>query len=91
MFRPQAETGRWVTLGAYLTLALALIPLVGLALASQAEPPLFGSPPMSAGTIFQSLAENTCLSFGCVSLLFGHGYLVGLVRYAVQLSRAQTR
>ena len=62
MFRPQAETGRWVTLGAYLTLALALIPLVGLALASQAEPPLFGSPPMSAGTIFSLLLRTLALA-----------------------------
>ena len=69
MFRPQAETGRWVTLGAYLT--LALIPLVGLALAFQAESPLFGSPPMAAGTIFSLLLEH--LPWLLCLLLFGTG------------------
>ena len=81
MFRPQAETGRWVTLGAYLTLALALIPLVGLALASQAEPPLFGSPPMAAGTIFSLLLRTLALALvvSVCSLVWVPGWL-GAIR-----------
>lgn len=67
------KRSRALTLAAYSVLGLSLIPLIGLYLASGAEPPLFSSPPLSAEAVSILLVRTLALALAVsvISLVLG--------------------
>ncbi len=68
MSRVKQGEAKWLGVSALAILALSLIPVVGLLIASGQEPPLFSSPPLSGVTVTQLLLRTMALAL-CVSLI----------------------